>query len=271
MPNRTFSAAITRARQRASQLLSLSMSRSNLNRQAGQPPSAPAGSWESFIRQRSNRAAATDLPLYQDVLGLGEGRPRTELGHYYASSVSVYSAIKLRADAVSRPSAQVYRPGSGGVRLSVDASHPVRQLLDRVNPWFTRGDLWRATEIYLNLWGSAFWALERDEAGHREIWPLRPDRVSIIPDRRQYVRGFVYQGRSGPVAYTADEMVWLRYFNPLEEYAGFSPLAPSRLSVDTGSDGMRFNRNFFRNSAQPDFVLLTQQNLIPEHHQWARL
>jgi HK97 family phage portal protein len=137
----------------------------------------------------------------------------------------------------------------------------VRQLLDRVNPWFTRGDLWRATEIYLNLWGSAFWALERDEAGHREIWPLRPDRVSVIPDRRHYVRGFVYQGRSGPVAYTADEMVWLRYFNPLEEYAGFSPLAPSRLSVDTGSDGMRFNRNFFRNSAQPDFVLLTQENL----------
>jgi HK97 family phage portal protein len=224
------------------------------------PAAAPAQR-ESFIRQRSNRAAAADLPPHHDFFGLGEGRARTELGHYYATSVSVYSAIKLRADAVSRPTVQIYRTGPGEVRLPLEASHPVRQLLDRVNPWFTRGDLWRATEIYLNLWGSAFWALQRDEAGRREVWPLRPDRVSVIPDRRQYVGGFVYQGRHGPVAYAADEMVWLRYFNPLEEYAGFSPLAPSRLSVDTGSDGMRFNRNFFRNSAQPDFVLLTEENL----------
>jgi phage portal protein BeeE len=151
--------------------------------------------------------------------------------------------------------------------------HPAQQLLDRVNRWYTRGDLWRATEIYLNLWGSAFWALERDEEGRREIWPLRPDRVNILPDRRQHIRGFVYQGRSGPVAYTPDEIVWLRYFNPLEEYAGLSPLAPSRLSVDMGGDGMRFNRNFFRNSAQPDFVLLTNENMTDAevedfYHRW---
>ncbi|HZA21997.1 MAG TPA: phage portal protein, partial [Dehalococcoidia bacterium] len=91
--------------------------------------------------------------------------------------------------------------------------------------------------------------------------------------RRQHVRGFVYQGRSGTVAYTPDEVVWVRYFNPLEEYAGLSPLAPSRLSVDTGSDRMRFNRSFFRNSAQPDFVLLTHENMTDAevedfYHRW---
>ena len=131
----------------------------------------------------------------------------------------------------------------------------------RVNPWYTRGDLWRATEIYLNLWGSAFWALERDEHGRWEIWPLRPDRVSVLPDASRYIRGFVYQGRNGSVAYTADEMVWFRYFNPMDEYAGLSPLAPARLSVDMGKDGLKFNRNFLRNSAQPDFFLLTNETM----------
>ncbi len=104
--------------------------------------------------------------------------------------------------------------------------------------------------------------MERDQEGRREIWPLRPDRVTVLPDRRNYVRGFVYRGRGGqPVAYTPDEMVWLRYFNPLEEYAGLSPLAPARMSVEMGGDGLRFNRNFLRNSAQPDFVLLTDAQL----------
>ena len=212
-------------------------------------------------QQRSNRAAAADLHPFQEVFGTGEGWARTEYGHYYVNSVSVYSAIKVRADAISRPPAVVLQRTLEGALLPVGQSHPAQQLLDRVNRWYTRGDLWRATEIYLNLWGSVFWALDRDQEGRREIWPLRPDRVSILPDRQQYIRGFVYQGRSGPVAYTPEEIIWIRYFNPLEEYAGLSPIAPARLSVDMGTDGMRFNRNFLRNSAQPDFVLLTNEDM----------
>ena len=103
--------------------------------------------------------------------------------------------------------------------------------------------------------------MEKDEAGRWEIWPLRPDRVSVMPDKNQYIRGFVYMGVNGPVAYTADEVVWLRYLNPMEEFAGLSPVAPIRMAVDMGKDALRFNRNFLRNSAQPDFVLLTNETM----------
>lgn len=212
--------------------------------------------------RRGNRAAAADLAPLGDAFGAGGGWANPEYGAYYAASVSVYAAIRLRADAVSRPPVTLYRRSPSGTKTEVSPAHPAQQLLNRVNPWYTRGDLWQATEIYLNLWGQAFWALERDATGRPEIWPLRPDRVTILPDRQRYIRGFVYRGRAGaPVAYTADEVVWLRYFNPLEEYAGLSPLAPARLSVDMGGDGLRFNRNFLRNSAQPDFVLLTDAQM----------
>ena len=215
----------------------------------------------SGIRQRANRAAAADVDWVDSVMGAGAGWARTEYGEYYATAASVYSAVKIRAEALSRPPLVVYRRTAEGGDQPVGPAHPLQQLLDRVNPWYTRGDLWRATEIYLNLWGSAYWALERTEDGGREIWPLRPDRVTILPDKRKYIRGFVYQGRSGPVAYTPDEILWLRFFNPLDEYAGLSPLAPARLAVDMGQDGLRFNRNFLRNSARPDFVLLTNESM----------
>ncbi len=232
------------------------------------PPEAdgPEGVTEKASSVPSPRRGAEEMAAARwglsGLLG-GDGRARPEYGHYYASSVSVYAAIKLRADAVSRPSLRIYRQGAGqGVEKStVEPDHPVARLMERVNPWTTSSDLWRSTEIHLNLWGSAFWSLERDADGEWQIWPLRPDRVTPLPDDRRYLRGYVYQGRSGPVAYTPDEVVWLRYYNPLEEYAGFSPLTPSRLSVDMGCDGMRFNRNFFRNSAQPDFVMLTDENM----------
>ncbi len=231
----------------------------------GRRPAGDAGSDSNpagrTIR-RSSRAAAADLDPAGETFGAAGGWANPEYGAYYATSVSVYAAIKLRADAVSRPTATVYRRDAAGNRRPVAAGHPVPTLLERVNPWYTRADLWQATEIYLNLWGQAFWALERNEAGHQEIWPLRPDRVTVLPDRRRHIRGFVYRGRNGsPVAYTPDELIWLRYFNPLEEFAGLSPLAPARLAVDMGRDGLRFNRNFLRNSAQPDLVLLTDAQL----------
>ena len=213
------------------------------------------------ITQRSNRATAADLDWMDGVVGRNGGWARTEYGDYYAKAVSVYAAVKLRAEALTRPPLVVHRRTPEGLSLPVEPSHPLQQLLNQVNPWFTRGDLWRATEIYLNLWGSAFWALERNEHGQWEIWPLRPDRVNIVPDKNEYIRGFVYTSRNGPVAYTPNEILWLRYFNPLEEYAGLSPLAPARMSVDMGLEGLRFNRNFLRNSARPDFVLLTNDSM----------
>jgi phage portal protein BeeE len=228
------------------------------------------GGWRSTrglpplrVQQRANRAAAVDVDWFQGIAGADSGWARTEYGEYYASSVSVYAAIRIRAEALSRPPLVVYRQSADGARTPVGPSHPVHRLLERVNPWYTRGDLWRATETYLGLWGSSFWALEHGDEGQWEIWPLRPDRVSVLADRRQYIRGFVYQGRNGPVAYTPDEMLWIRYFNPLEEYAGMSPMAPARMAVDMGKDALRFNRNFLRNSAQPDFVLLTKEKMMP--------
>lgn len=221
---------------------------------------------DTRVVQRANRAALADrLPADEQLAGLATnagGWARPEYGRYMATSPSVYAAIKLRADALTRPPLRVYRTGeTGGRRAAVESSHPAARLLDRVNQWHTRADLWRATETHLCLWGAAFWAIERDEDGQPELWPLRPDRVAVLPDRQRYVRGFVYRGVAEPVAYTPDEIVWLRYFNPLEELAGLSPLAPARLSADMGHEGLRFNRHLLRNSARPDFLLLTNEEM----------
>ena len=120
---------------------------------------------------------------------------------------------------------------------AVEPAHPAQRLLDSPNPFWTRGDLWRATETSLGLWGSAFWGLERDETGQvTEIWPLRSDRMRVIPDPARYIKGFVYVGRCRQiVSYLAEDVVWIRLLQPADEYAGLSPIAPLRLSADMGT------------------------------------
>ena len=228
--------------------------------------------------------------------GLGElagggasGWAQTAFGEYYPRSAVVYAAIKVRQDAIARLPLRVMRThGSnrmdriGGGRGSVhphpnlppsrekehearertggepvEAGHPLQRLLDSPNPFWSRSDLWRATETYLSLWGSAFWGLERDEAGSIvEIWPLRPDKMRVIPDAARYIKGFVYVGAGSElVPYLPEDVVWMRYFNPLDEYAGLSPIAPLRQSADMGMDALRANRKLLQNDSTPGLII----------------
>ena len=60
--------------------------------------------------QRANRAAAADIDGFSGFIGSNGGWARTEYGEYYATSVPVYSAIRLRADALSRAPASSIAP-----------------------------------------------------------------------------------------------------------------------------------------------------------------
>ena len=206
---------------------------------------------------------------FGEIMGGGAtGWAQSAFGEYYPRSAIVYAAIKVRQDAIARLPLRVMRrvpatrqrmdglsARAGGEPVGPD--HPLQRLLDSPNPFWSRSDLWRATETYLSLWGSAFWGLERDEHGSIvEIWPLRPDKMRPIPDPKRYIRGFVYLGTGSElVPYLTEDVVWMRYFNPLDEYAGLSPIAPLRQSADMGMDALQANRKLLQNDSTPGLII----------------
>ena len=202
-----------------------------------------ARSARTMARTRANDplgAALRGLPLDR---GVGPEWQAPVYGEYYARSPEVYAAVKLRAEAVTRPPLVVQRRDTAGTLRPVGPGHPVQGLLDTVNSWWSRADLLIATETYLSLWGAAFWFLGKpDGTVPTEIWPLRPDRVRVVRDPSRYVSGFVHSANGKDFPMLPEEVVWFRYFNPLEEFAGFSPMAAARLTVDMGIDALRFNR-----------------------------
>ena len=207
----------------------------------------------------------------QTAFGAQAGWAQAAYGEYYPRSAVVYAAIKVRQDAIARLPLRVLRripamrQRMDGVNARaggelVGADHPLQRLLDSPNPFWSRSDLWRATETYLSLWGAAFWALERDENGNiAEIWPLRPDKMRPILDAQRYIKGFAYVGAGSElVPYLPDDVVWMRYFNPLDEYAGLSPIAPLRQSADMGMDALRANRKLLQNDSTPGLIIETE-------------
>ena len=201
--------------------------------------------------------------------GIASDWPQSGHARYYEKSAAVHAAVKVRADAVARPGLRVLVRESGslhrGEYRDAGSDDPVTRLLQRPNEVWTQGQLLRATETYLALWGSAFWGIERDSAGNAsELWPLRPDRVRIIPDRNRHVRGFVYEDGGERAAYLPQEIVWFRHINPADEFLGMSSLSPARLAVDMGEEALSFNRSFFRNSTMPSDLAITTEETPTE-------
>jgi HK97 family phage portal protein len=205
-----------------------------------------------------------------EAAGAGPEWANPAYGEYYAKDVSIYAAIKIRSEALLRPPMRVLSK-SGDDWDEVDQSHPVRQLMQKVNPWWTHSDLLRGTSTYLDLWGSAFWVLTKSGRNSlpNEIWLHRPDRMRIRPDKNGYISHYEFQStsRGGPRRLETDEVIWFRHFNPLDEYAGLSPIAPLRLSLDTATDAMNHNRNVFKNGVLTDTFISLEQSPVDEEIQ----
>lgn len=163
-------------------------------------------------------------------------------GKYLATSNEVYTVANFRARQFGSLRLRAY--DSPTPEKQEISSGPEVDLLHRVNPFWTFARLLRQTELTMCIWGEAFWAVNKTASGvPAEIYWMRPDRVKPIPDPDTWLKGFIYTGSSGQsVAFAADEVIWFRYPNPLDQYAGLSPLAAARLAADVASDAMKANR-----------------------------
>ena len=192
-----------------------------------------------------------------------EEQPPSSYGDYYAVSAPVHAAVRVLAEAVSRPKLEVWTRKTPDAHFErASAEHPMQKLIDRPNRFWSRGELWRSVESRLALWGTAFIAISRDENGTPvEMWPIRSDQMRVlVSDDDRLVRGFIHDNNANRTAYLPEEIIWFRRFNPVKPLAGMSSVAPARAAIDMGAEALRFNRRFFMRSASPaDIVLKSDQ------------
>jgi HK97 family phage portal protein len=138
--------------------------------------------------------------------------------------------------------AHSYTPG-GEIEV---ADHPFEQLLRRPNPLMSRFELIEHTVGCLEIHGNAYWFLAGQPGGTpQELWPLRPDRVTIVPDAERGVRGYVYELDGRRIPLDAAEVVHFRRWHPANDYYGLSALEAARLAVESDRAMADWNRRYF--------------------------
>ncbi len=131
-------------------------------------------------------------------------------------------------------------------RLGGEVRHPLESLLDAPNPYMSRFELMEQTLGMLELTGDAYWFLGGDGSGTpTEIWPLRPDRVSIVPDPVDYVKGYVYELDGQRIPLMPVEVIHFKRWHPNNDYYGLSALEAAHLAVTSDHAMAEWNRNTF--------------------------
>jgi HK97 family phage portal protein len=191
-----------------------------------------------------------------------------QAAHYagvYMASPWVYVAVNRIAEAAALVPFRIYARPVGAGRTSSPGSlsasregeysadgdieipnHPFEQLLNHPNALMSRFELIEHTIGSLEIHGNAYWFLGGEPGGlPQEIWPLRPDRVTIVPDARRGVRGYVYEVDGRQIPLEAAEVVHFRRWHPANDYYGLSALEAARLAVESDRAMADWNRRFF--------------------------
>ncbi len=142
--------------------------------------------------------------------------------------------------------------------------HPALSVLQHVNDFMTFYELTEATQVYLELVGEAFWVILREgRTGEpREIWPIRPDWVKVVPDANKVVGGYVYNPGGNPqdkLIIPAENMIHFKYFHPMNPYRGRGSVQAAAMPLDIHKFAQDWNRNFFYNSAIPGLVFTSEK------------
>ena len=152
--------------------------------------------------------------------------------------------------------------------------HPALGLLSRPNGRQRGPDFFEALYGHLLLSGNAYVAPVPLSGRLAELHLLRPDRVTVIEGRDGWP--VAYEERiSGSVRRLAAEgpgaPLHLKLFHPLDDHAGFPPLAAAQVALDLHNAAATWNKALLDNSARPSGALVYQPkdggNLSPDQYE----
>jgi SPP1 gp7 family putative phage head morphogenesis protein len=163
------------------------------------------------------------------------------------------------------------RTESGTVVEEVIDDHPLAAVWD-ANPVFTASQLLALMGFWLADVGEAYFVKVTDRLRlTRELWPLSPARVEIVTDRDVGIRGYVFHGEGGDIAYQADEVVRIFRPDPRSPFAGLGNLGPQAVAYDAGTFLDETIRAHYQNDATPKVALTAREGAsVPQPQTLAR-
>ena len=177
----------------------------------------------------------------------------TRLG--YEGNPIAYRAVRMVAEAAASIPWRAYEG-----RDEVE-HHPALALLARPNPAEIGPAFLEALISNLMLFGNAYVEGAQIDGEVRELYALRPDRMSIIPGPNGWPAGFEYQAGGERICFDmmgegVPPILHLKFFHPLDDHYGFAPVQAAQCALETHDAAASWNRALLDNAARPSGALV---------------
>jgi HK97 family phage portal protein len=140
-------------------------------------------------------------------------------------------------------------------------THPLLSLLARPNPEEEGSALFERWYAFLQTAGDAYLEAASASDTVRELYVLRPDRVSVVADARGWPVAYDYKvdGRTTRIAREPSGFMPVlhgRLFHPLDDHYGLSPMVPAGTALDVHNAGAAWVKALLDNAARPSGALV---------------
>lgn len=178
-------------------------------------------------------------------------------GEGYQQNAIVYRCVNEIANGAAAIPFKVYQ---GDIELE---QHPLISLLQRPNPTQAGVEYFQALYSFMLLSGNSYALASAVNMVPTELYLLRPDRVEIEPSDTAVPKSYKYKLNNQVVAqYDADpltgqsEVKHFKFWNPLDDYLGLSPLMAAAVDLDQHNLIAKHNIGLLVNGARPSGAIV---------------
>jgi HK97 family phage portal protein len=143
-------------------------------------------------------------------------------------------------------------------------------ILNRPNKRQSRSAFFETIVNYLLISGNVFIHCDDDNQFHC----LRPDRVQIVPnDSKTDIESYIYVVDSSKFSIDKENLLHIKFFNPLNDWYGFSPLQVASRAIDQHNAMSDHNLSILQNGGRPSGCLIVKndaENLTDEQREQLR-
>jgi HK97 family phage portal protein len=139
--------------------------------------------------------------------------------------------------------------------------HPLLDLLNRPNQMQAKGAFFESVVAFLMLTGNTYIHGLSVGGPPLELWGLRPDRMRVLPSQFG-VGGYAYDMNGQKKTWNVDpvtgasEVLHVKFFNPLDDWYGMSPVEAAAWAVDAHNLSGEWNQSLLQNSGKPAGALV---------------
>lgn len=202
----------------------------------------------------ASRAAANGAAIF------GSNRSAESQLRAMSAVGTLFAIVDRTANATALVEWKLWRKAKSGRkedRIEV-TSHAALDLWNTPNKFMPRQEFVEAQQQHFDLTGEAWWVIARHPAVDLplEMWPVRPDRMTPVPDPETFLSHYVYTSPDGErIRLELNEVIQLRRPCPWDSYRGLSPVLSILSDLDTARYSAEWARAFFLNSAQPGGII----------------